>query len=198
MIDQSGYASSKVYSGVVGFGVQIIFSANILCYQGFIGAEALWFAFTKNNNFGNGLIPWCYWFAGGGLNISLDFNKILSKNFLNNPKSVLQGLGLGFSLSVGVTFFLITANKMTGPKDYTRYFVCNSVTAAGVTISKATGDNISTYGVGFTWTVGTSFIGGISVGKLLFGLAKVGAFYWALPINQNAKNLYSLVNSKVS
>ena len=194
MTDPRGYKATKLYSGVVGFGLQILLSANVLCYQGFIGVEGLWFAFTKNNNFGNGIIPWCYWFAGGSMGLTLDFNKILSKSFLNNPKNVLKGFGLGFSISVGVTFFLITAKRMEGPKDYTRSFTFSSITTWGITVSKASGSNISTYGVGYSKTIGAK---GTSIGKLLFGTAKGASYYWALPINRNAKELYSLVESKV-
>jgi len=43
--DPSGH--SKTYSGVVGFGVQIIINAHFACYNGFAGVEAVWFAFTK-------------------------------------------------------------------------------------------------------------------------------------------------------
>ena len=194
MTDPRGYKATKLYSGVVGFGLQILLSANVLCYQGFIGVEGLWFAFTKNNNFGNGIIPWCYWFVGGSMGLTLDFNKILSKSFLNNPKNVLKGFGLGFSISVGVTFFLITAKRMEGPKDYTRSFTFSSITTWGITVSKASGSNISTYGVGYSKTIGAK---GTSIGKLLFGTAKGASYYWALPINRNAKELYSLVESKV-
>ncbi len=197
MTDPRGYKATKFYSGVVGFGIQILLSANVLCYQGFIGVEGLWFAFTKNNNFGNGIIPWCYWFAGGSMGLTLDFKKILSKNFLNNPKNVLKGFGLGFSVSVYFTFFLITAKRMEGPQDYTRSFTFSSITAWGITVSKASGSNISTYGIGFAWEVGASLKKGISIGKKLFGTAKGGSYYWALPINRNAKELYSLVESKV-
>jgi len=194
MTDPRGYKATKLYSGVVGFGLQILLSANVLCYQGFIGVEGLWFAFTKNNNFGNGIIPWCYWFVGGSMGLTLDFNKILSKSFLKNPKNVLKGFGLGFSISVGVTFFLITAKRMEDPKDYTRSFTFSSITTWGITVSKASGSNISTYGVGYSKTIGAK---GTSIGKLLFGTAKGASFYWALPINRNAKELYSLVESKV-
>ena len=131
------------------------------------------------------------------MGLTLDFDKILSKNFLNNPKNVLKGFGLGFSISVGVTFFLITAKRMKGPKDYTRGFTFSSITTWGITVSKASGSNISTYGVGFAWEVGASLKKGISIGKKLFGTAKGGSYYLALPINRNAKELYSIVESKV-
>ena len=131
------------------------------------------------------------------MGLTLDFDKILSKNFLNNPKNVLKGFGLGFSISVGVTFFLITAKRMEGPKDYTRGFTFSSITTWGITVSKASGSNISTYGVGFAWEVGASLKKGISIGKKLFGTAKGASYYLALPINRNAKELYSIVESKV-
>ncbi|MBO5418362.1 MAG: hypothetical protein J6A50_07160 [Clostridia bacterium] len=97
----------------------------------------------------------------------------------------------------GVTFFLITAKRMKGPKDYTRGFTFSSITTWGITVSKASGSNISTYGVGFAWAVGASLKKGISIGKKLFGTAKGGSYYLALPINSNAKELYSIVESKV-
>ena len=131
------------------------------------------------------------------MGLTLDFDKILSKNFLNNPKNVLKGFGLGFSISVGVTFFLITAKRMKGPKDYTRGFTFSSITTWGITVSKASGSNISTYGVGFAWEVGASLKKGISIGKKLFGTAKGASYYLALPINRNAKELYSIVEGKV-
>ena len=43
MVDSDGHASSKTYSGIVGFGIQIVVSASILYYQGFVGFEAIWF-----------------------------------------------------------------------------------------------------------------------------------------------------------
>ena len=197
LADFLGYKSAKTYSGLVGFGLQVLFSANVLCYQGFIGVEALWFAFTKNNNFGNGKIPWCYWFAGGSMGLTLDFDLILSNDFLNSPKNILKGFGLTFNISIGVTFFLITANKLKNPNDYTREFGFTSLTTWGVTFSKASGSNISTYGTGFSWEVGTKFLKGISIGKKLFGFAQGASFYWPLPINKNAKELYSTVANKV-
>ena len=197
MTDSTGYKGRKQYSGVVGFGVQILLSANVLFWQGFVGAEALWFAFTKNNNFGNGLIPWCYRFTGGSMGMTVDFGKLLSKNFINNPKNVLKSFGVNFSLSVGITFFLITAKNICSPNDYTRYFCFDSLTIAGITISKAYSSNISTYGVGFTWAVSKSLWGGLSLGKLMFGTAKGASYYWALPVNRNAKELYSMTAGKV-
>lgn len=73
-------------------------------------------------------------------------------------------------------------------------FSFSSITAWGVTVSKASGGNISTYGVGYTKTFGVK---GLSMGKLLFGATKGVAFYWALPINRNARQLYAIVKSKV-
>ena len=131
------------------------------------------------------------------MGFTLDFDKILSKKFLDNPKNVLKGLGLNFSLSIGVTFFLITANKMQSPNDYTREFVFTSTTVWGVTVSKASGGKISTYGVGFTWEVGASLRKGISIGNKTFGSAKGASYYWSLPLNKNAKDLYSMVKNKV-
>ncbi len=193
--------TAKTYTGIVGFGLQILITANVGCYQGFIGVEALWFAFTKNNNFGNGIIPWCYWFHGGGIGLTVNFNKLLSKNFLNNPKNILKGFGLNFSVSVGVTFFVVTAKKMTNPKDYTRYSGFSSATAWGVTISKASGGKITTYGIGYTWDVGVrikkGFKKSISLGKKLFGVASGVAYYKPIKLGKNAKKLYSTVARRV-
>ena len=122
---------------------------------------------------------------------------MMAKSFLNNPRNILKGFGLGFSISIGVSFFLITAKRMKGPEDYTRSFTFSSITTWGITVSKASGGNISTYGVGFAWEVGASLKKGISIGKKLFGAAIGASYYWALPINRNAKKLYSLVKSRV-
>ena len=86
---------------------------------------------------------------------------------------------------------------MEGPKDYTREFKFTSITAWGITASKAWGSNISTYGIGFSWKVGASPKKGISIGKNWFGIAAGVSYYWAVPIHPNAKELYSLVESKV-
>ncbi|MBR6427446.1 MAG: hypothetical protein IKS28_06430, partial [Clostridia bacterium] len=184
------------YSGIVGFGIQIIISASVLCYQGFIGIEAIWFAFSGNNNFGNGLIPWCYWFGGLSGGININFDTLLSKDLLSNPKTILKKLGLGFSFSMSISFFLVTANKMSSPRDYLGVFSFTTVTAWGVTVSKANGSCISTYGVGFSWEV---FAGkkGISIGKKIFGFTSGASNYWAIIIGSNAKSLYSIVKDKV-
>ena len=94
-------------------------------------------------------------------------------------------------------FFLIHAKGLEGPNDYTRDFKFTSITAWGITASKAWGSNISTYGIGFSWEVGASPKEGISIGKNWFGIAAGVSYYWAVPINPNAKELYSLVESKV-
>lgn len=193
-VDSNGNVS---YSGIVGFGVQIMISANVLAFQGFIGVEALWFSFTGNNNFGNGLVPWCYWFFGGSMGVTLDFNKILSPNFFNNPKNVLNAMGLGFCCSISISFFLITAKNMEDPADYTREFSFNTATVWGITVSKAFGGRISTYGVGFAWEVGFSLKKGISIGKKLFGTSKGISYYWVLPIGKNASSLYNIVKGRV-
>ena len=95
----------------------------------------------------------------------LDIDKLLSTDIINNPKNVLAKLGLGFGMSLDITFFLITANKMTEPKNYTRNFQFSTYTLMGVTVSKAWGSNISTYGVGVSWDVSVSLKKGISIGK---------------------------------
>ena len=195
-LDSTGYASKKTYSGIVGFGIQIILSANVLCYQGFIGAEALWFAFTKNNNFNNKLTPWVYWFTGGSIGLTLDFDQLLSKKFLDNPKNVLSGFGLSFSVSVGVSFFLIHANKMTSPKDYEGVVTFWSGTVWGITASRSTGGPITTYGVGFTWEVGIKKWK-ISIGRKLFGVTSGSAKYKPIKLGKNAQNLYNTVKGKV-
>ena len=195
--DSMGYASKKTYSGVVGFGLQISINVNMLCYQGIFGIEAIWFAFTKNNNFNNGLIPWVYCYGGFSVGVSFDITKLLSKSLLDSPKKLLSGIGFNLSCSLGVTFFLVTANKMSGPKDYLRDFEFSSVTVWGVTVSRAAGSNITTYGVGFTWEIGASLRKGISIGKKLFGTSGGYSFYWAVPIGRNAKELYNTVKKRV-
>ena len=195
--DATGYASKKTYSGVVGFGIQIALNINLLCYQGLMGVEAIWFAFTKNNNFNNGLMPWGYCFGGFSAGLTFNISDLLSKNFLNSPKKVLSGFGIGFSCSIGITFFLVTARRMRSPADYLRDFEFSLVTVWGVTVSKAAGSNISTYGVGFTWEVGMSIRKGISIGKQLFGANKGWSYYWSIPLGKNAKSLYNTVKGKV-
>lgn len=142
------------------------------------------------------MIPWCYWYYGGSLGFTLDFNKLLSPNLLKNPKNVLKGFGLSFSFSVSITCFLVTANKMSHPYDYTRCFSFWTGTVYGVTISKAWSSRISTYGVGVTWEVGIkkrSF----SFGKKLFGTSRGYSYYRMIPIGTNAKSLYNSVKGRV-
>lgn len=158
-------STSKTYSGIVGFGLQIMMTASLLGVHVFAGVEALWFAFTNNNNFGNGIIPWVYIFNGASMGFVLDIDKLLSTDIINNPKNVLAKLGLGFGMSLDKTFFLITANKMTHPDDYTGKFQFSTYTLMGVTVSKAWGSKISTYGVGLSWDVSVSIKKGISIGK---------------------------------
>ena len=67
----------------------------------------------------------------------------------------------------------------------------------GVTVSRAAGSNISTYGVGFTWEVGVSSKKRISIGKKLFGTNSGWSFYWSIPVGKNAKALYNTVKGKV-
>ena len=122
---------------------------------------------------------------------------MLSKNFLSSPKKFLSGVGLGLSCSIGITFFLVKANRMTSPADYLRDFEFSSVTVWGVTVSRAAGSNISTYGVGFTWEVGVSPQKRISIGKKLFGTNSGWSFYWSIPVGKNAKALYNTVKGKV-
>lgn len=106
-------------------------------------------------------------------------------------------MGLGFSCSISISFFLITANNMKDPTDYTREFSFNTATAWGITVSKAFGGGISTYGLGFTWEVGVSLKKGISIGKKLFGTSKGTSYYWLLPIGKNASSLYNIVKGRV-
>ena len=86
---------------------------------------------------------------------------------------------------------------MSGPKDYLRDFEFSSVTVWGVTVSRAAGSNITTYGVGFTWEISANFRKGISIGKKLFGTSGGYSFYWSIPIGRNAKELYNTVKKRV-
>ena len=191
-VDEEGYAST--YSGIVGFGIQVAITASVLYHQGFTGFEAIWF--NKNNNFGNGFIPWCYWYYGGSLGFTLDFKQLLSPNLLNNPKNVLKGFGLYFSCSVSITCFLVTANRMRDPYDYTGGFSFWTGTVWGVTVSKAWSARMSTYGVGVTWEVGIKKWS-ISLGKKLFGTTSGYSNYKMLSIGTNAKSLYNCVKGRV-
>ena len=175
---------------IVGFGIQICVSGSFLGYQGFVGLELVWFGFTGNNNFGNGLMPWAYFFAGGSLGTKLDIKKLVNPKLLSSPKSVLQGFGIGISVSVGVTIFLVTANKMIGPDDYERNFSFWQGTAFGATVSKAWGSNISTYGVGVTWEFGFSKWS-FSFGQKWFGAFAGASYYWGIPIGNNAAAFYN-------
>jgi len=141
-------------------------------------------------------MPWVYVFYGGSTGLTLDFKKILCKNFLNNPKNIVKGFGMNFSISVGISFFLVTANRMESPDDYTRHFTFWSGTALGVTASKAWGGKMSTYGVGFTWEIGVSKWS-ISIGKKYFGTSGGSSFYHPWPLGKNAKSLYDTVRGKV-
>lgn len=190
--DYEGYAST--YSGIVGFGIQVALTASVLYHQGFTGFEAIWF--NKNNNFGNGFIPWCYWYYGGSLGFTLDFDKLLSPSLLNNPKNVLKGFGLSFSCSVSVTCFLVTANKMRDPYDYTGGFSFWTGTVWGATVSKAWSAKMSTYGVGVTWEIGIKKWH-FSFGKKLFGTTSGYSSYKMVRIGSNAKSLYNSVKGKV-
>ncbi len=196
-VDSRGFASKKIYNGIVGFGIQIALNINLLCYQGVFGIEAIWFAFTGNKNFGNGLMPWCYCFGGISMGLNFNISAMLSKNFLSSPKQFLKGVGLGFSCSIGVTFFLIRAYNMESPADYLRDFQFSSITVWGITASRATGGKINTYGVGFTWEIGASAKKGISIGKLLFGVNVGWSYYKSIPVGKNAKELYNTVKNKV-
>ena len=191
-IDIEGYSST--YSGVVGFGVQIALTASVVYHQGFVGVEAIWF--NKENNFGNGVIPWCYFYYGGSLGFTLDFKKLLSPGLLNDPKKVLHGFGFSFSCSFSITFFIITANGLHSPDDYTRDFSFWTGTIWGVTISKAWGKNINTYGVGFSLEVGIKKWS-CSIGKKLFGITSGASYYVPIPAGSNAKALYDKVKEQV-
>ena len=48
--DTTGFAKEKTYSGIVGFGFQIMISISAIYQQYFAGLEAIWF--TVANNFG--------------------------------------------------------------------------------------------------------------------------------------------------
>lgn len=97
-------------------------------------------------------------------------------------------------LSEKIFLFGVYNINLKNPNDYTREFTFNSLTTWGVTVSKASGSNISTYGVGYSNTIGVK---GTSIGKLLFGANGGISYYYALPINPNAKNLYSTVKNNV-
>ena len=193
-IDPDGYAAKKTYSGIVGFGIQICLVGNLACYQGYLGVEALWFAFTGNNNFGNGLIPWCYAFGGFSGGLTLDFSKLLSPNLLNNPKNVLQGFGFNLSISLSVSLFVIYAKNLKSPYDYAGAFSFAASTVWGVTVSKAWGGRISTYGIGWTWQIGISKRS-CSIGSKLFGGFCGASYYWMIPVGPNSRALYNIAKN---
>ena len=191
--DFSGFVT-QTYSGVVGFGIQLLFSVNVSIYQGFAGFEAIWF--TKQNNFGNGIAPWCYVFLGGSFGMTLNFEELLSPNLFTNPSTILKGVGLTISCSLSLTFFLVTANRMTGPQDYLGDFNFWTGTVWGVTVSKAWGGKMSTYGVGYSMELGIKR-NRISVGKKLFGSTMGWSNYRMLPITKNSLALYNSIKARV-
>ncbi len=70
--------------------------ANFACFQGFFGVELVWFFPSINHNFNNNLIPWCYIFTGGEVGITIDVPKLLSSDFLNDPKIVYEAQKVKF------------------------------------------------------------------------------------------------------
>ena len=195
MTDSQGFAA-QTYSGIVGFGIQFVLTANVLCYQGFLGAELIWFA--PKDNFGNGIMPWFYWFRGGSFGITLDFEKLLSPKLLSNPKNVIEGFGMNFAFSFSITFFLITAEALSSPIDYEGNVSLWSGTTMGVTISKAWGNGITTYGIGISFEVGKKGLR-LTLGRKLFGFTSGEAIYRLLPflMTKDAKALYDLAKGKV-
>ena len=198
--DTTGFAKEKTYSGIVGFGFQIMISISAIYQQYFAGLEAIWF--TVANNFGYPrFAPWVYLFYGGGMGFILDIDAMLSKDFLSNPKKLLQGFGLGIGASVSITFFLVTAKNMKSTADYEREFTFRTFTAFGVTVSKASGSNISTYGVGVTyalgWKKGLFNVNQFSFGKLQFGSSEGISWYIRLDYMKAIKDLYSYIKSRL-
>ena len=194
-IDCEGYA--PVYRGLVGFGFQAVFTANVLCYQGFVGIEAVWFP-KCNNNFRNGIIPWVYWYYGGSIGTTFNLQKLLSPTLLTNPKNVIKGFGLSFSCSLSVTFFVVTAKGQGISKadDYNGAFYFRTCTVWGVTVSKAWGDKITTYGVGFSWEIGIKKWS-ISLGKKLFGSTSGRSNYIRIHFGKPSQSLYNCVKGRV-
>lgn len=154
----------------------------------------LWFAFTGNNKFGNGLIPWCYAFGGFSGGLTLNFSKLLSPNLLNNPKNVLQGFGFNLSISLSVSLFVIYAKNLKSPYDYAGAFSFAASTVWGVTVSKAWGGRISTYGIGWTWQIGISKRS-CSIGSKLFGGFCGASYYWMIPVGPNSRALYNIAKN---
>jgi hypothetical protein len=195
-IDPTGHAGQKV-NGIVGWGIQVALSAQIGSITGFVGMEFVWFAFNNTKNFGQGLIPSVYFFAGGNLGITSDLKKVdlkkyFTKNFFNNPTASLKNFKLNFSFSVSITFFLVKGINFRDRIYYTGSCTYKAVTIAGYTASKSTGQFAKTYGVGRTWEIGFSN-GRLSPGRKLYGACSGGAYYWLLGKNKNGQNLYSYV-----
>ena len=82
-IDCEGYAPR--YKGIVGFGLQIAITADVLWCQGFWGMEVVWFP-KCNNNFRNGIIPWIYCYSGGSIGRLREYNKLITPTILTDPK----------------------------------------------------------------------------------------------------------------
>lgn len=192
MVDPDGFYSVNrdgSYSGIIGFGIEILISLNAGMVSVFGGIDIIWF-FPKNN-FGNKLVPWTYLFYGGGYGINIDFSKLLNPNILNNPKALLKMLNLNVSASI--TFFLITAKSFKNPYDYKGNVIFNQYTAFGITYSSSRdlSNNVRTYGVGAAWTIGSK-----GFGLKTFGAVGGGARFYPVFFGPGAQSLYSLAKSR--
>lgn len=187
-VDPSGY---KSYNGIIGFGFQVVITASLLMHQGFVGFESIWF--TKENNFGNGITPWCYWFVGGSMGTTFNFSTLMSTQLFTNPKNVLKGFGLTFSVTASISIFVVTGKNFSTPKDYLKWFTFKNITAGGVTISKAWSNKATTYGIGLSWSIGIKKAT-FSLGKLWFGFSAGGSYYRPIRVGKNARALYNYVS----
>ena len=194
-IDCEGYAPR--YKGIVGFGLQIAITADVLWCQGFWGMEVVWFP-KCNNNFRNGIIPWIYCYSGGSIGRLREYNKLITPTILTDPKKVICGMSISFSFSLSITCFLVTAvgRGISKADDYNGKFTFWTGTVWGVTVSKAWSDTVVTYGVGLSWEVGLHKRR-LSFGKKLFGSTGGCSNYIRLNLKSPSQSLYNSVKGRV-
>ena len=194
-IDYEGYAPR--YKGIVGFGLQIAITADVLWCQGFWGMEVVWYP-KCNNNFRNGIIPWIYCYSGGSIGRPREYNKLITPTILTDPKKVICGMSISFSFSLSITCFLVTAvgRGISKADDYNGKFTFWTGTVWGVTVSKAWSDTVVTYGVGLSWEVGLHKRR-LSFGKKLFGSTGGCSNYIRLNLKSPSQSLYNSVKGRV-
>lgn len=87
----------------------------------------------------------------------------MTPRLITNPEAALEAMGLGFSITLSITFFVITADALKKPEQYEGYLYSQSVTAFGVvgTYAHNADNSIRTYGVGRSIYFGMGFNAGL-------------------------------------